>query len=131
MTIASQPVSGQPATISAQLRGPRPGRVLDFSNGPEPPQRGGRDPDVPMVLYPVEVRGRLLVGHTRDLGDQTAPIYVDPAATVYPGQYADLRCEGCVTRADIARGYGEQMAVLEHQDGCPMFAAVLARAHTP
>jgi len=125
--IASPSVTAGPVNISAQLPAPRPGRVLDFSNGPEPP-RGGRDPLAPLVMLPIDVIGQLLVAHTWSLSDATAPIWVDPGATISPGQYSDLRCEGCICQAALARDTPQPIIVLEHQAGCPEMAAITARA---
>ncbi len=127
--VASSTAPGQPAGIAAQYRAARPARVLDLANGPDAPPRGGRDPDVPMVMMPLQVAGRLRVAHTWALSDPDAPIWLDESADVYPGtEFADLRCPQCVTRADIARGGGETVAVLEHQPGCGWLAALAARS---
>ena len=80
-------------TIAEQLGDDRPGaKVYDFSNTRRT-RRGGHDPGVPQIMIPLAVIGRLLVGHTADLRDESAPILIDPRATIRPGssRTADLK----------------------------------------
>lgn len=112
-------------TIARQLSDNRPGaKVYEFSN--DAPERGGHDPDLPQIIYPVQVRGRPLVGHTRDLADPGAPIWIDPIDTIYPSaQAADLRCLSCVAKVNIGQFGDGTLAVIGHQTGCTWLAEML------
>ena len=116
-------------TIAEQLGDDRPGaKVYDFSNTRRP-RRGGHDPAVPQIMIPLAVRGKLLVGHTADLRDESAPILIDQGATVHPGGgTADLRCRQCVARVDVGQLDGATLAVLGHEPGCEWLAGALAAA---
>ena len=93
------------------------------------PERGGRDPGVPQLMTALAVRGRLVVGHTADLGDPAAPIVIDPAVTAYPGGGpVDLRCGKCVAKVDVGQLDGATLAVLGHEPGCRALAGFLRQA---
>ena len=99
------------ALISEQIRRPR---VIDLANndGPEP-----------VVILPVEVKGRFLIGHTWSITDPDEPVLVRQRDIMEPGPLtADLRCRGCSPRTQIGRLGDDTLALLEHQDGCPRLA---------
>ena len=81
-------------TIADQLGDDRPGaKVYDFSNTRRP-RRSGHDPSVPQIMITLAVHGKLLVGHTADLRDESAPILIDqaPRCTRAAGQRS---CGAC------------------------------------
>ncbi len=127
MTIAhAAPGSHQPGQ-----RIPVPGgtctAVIDLAGGPDEPRRGGHDPSVPQIMTTLAVRGKLLVGHTRSLSDESAPIVIEREA--YPGaRLVDLRCTACVARVDVGQLDGATLAVLGHEPGCRALAQMLRRA---
>jgi hypothetical protein len=110
--------------ISGQARsGPR---VIDLASGPE---RGGLDPEVPAILLPLQITGRLVVGHTADLSDPAEPILVDPGEVVFPGTpAADLRCAGCISKPTIGRLGGDTWAMIQHERGCQRLDELAQRA---
>jgi hypothetical protein len=102
--------------------------VIELANGSGEPERGGSDPEVPQVMMPVRVTGRLRTAHTWDLADPDEPVWIDERADAYPGaQVADLRCPRCVTKLDIGQLDGDTIAVLQHQPGCRWLRRFLAR----
>jgi hypothetical protein len=114
-------------TVShVEVEGGTAARVLEFANA-DGPRRGGRDPEVPQLLTQVHARGRLLVGHTWDLGDPDAPIWTDPRDTIWPGQmFADLRCPGCVSKVHFGQfGPDATMAAIGHERGCRWLTEML------
>ena len=102
--------------------------VINLAGDPDEPERGGRDPGVPQVMMPLQVRGRLRTAHTWDLADPDEPVWIDERADAYPGaKVADLRCPRCVTKLDIGHLDGDTIAVLQHQPGCRWLRRFLAR----
>ena len=94
-----------------------------------PHRGGGYDPEAPQRIATLLVSGRLRTGHTWDLADPSAPVWIDEAADVHPGgaAVADLRCPRCVTKLDIGRIGTDTVAILEHQRGCRWLRKFLAR----
>jgi hypothetical protein len=125
MTITHGAPGGQRPGQRIPVPGGTASAVIDLAGGPE---YGGRDPRARQILMPLQVRGRLRVGHTLDLRDPDAPIWVEeqPAARL-SGQVADLRCPGCVSKIDIGEMDGT-LVVIEHQPGCRWLRGFLRRA---
>lgn len=94
------------------------------------PERGGRDPGMPLVLTSLKVTGRLITGHTWSIADPDAPVIVAETAIIEPSAdiFTDLRCPGCVARVEIGPCAGDTLALVEHQDGCAELAALALRA---
>jgi hypothetical protein len=102
--------------------------VIDLADGAGP-EYGGYDARARQIFYPLAVRGRLRIGHTRSLSDPDAPILIDPRDTIYPGAAgADLRCGECIAKVDIGELDGDTLAVLGHEPGCAWLAAALTEA---
>jgi hypothetical protein len=96
--------------------------------GPHRPDRGGMDPGVPQFATSWEITGFMLRGHTSDLEDQDAPIWVDPADTAICSGVMEGRCPSCVARPTIALGRDGSILILEHEDGCPWLDELAQRA---
>jgi hypothetical protein len=78
------------------------------------------------IIVPVKITGYLQIGHTFDLSDPAAPIWTDPAATVYPdAPYGEGRCETCVAKVSIGRLGGGTLMVLEHAADCRWLTEIL------
>lgn len=125
MNATGAAAGGQDGGHRIQVLGGTAAAVIDLSGGPE---YGGRDPRAKQVLYPLRVRGRLLLAHTADLRDESAPILVEREVRPGGGQAADARCARCVARGDFGELAPDTVLVLEHQDGCRWFAALMAKA---
>jgi hypothetical protein len=127
MTINHPPPGGQQPGRRIPVAGGTASAVIDLAGGT--PGRGGHDPGVPQIMTTLQVRGRLVVGHTRSLSDPDEPILIDPCATIYPGGgTADLRCGQCVAKVDVGQLDGATLAVLGHEPGCRWLAGMLEQA---
>jgi hypothetical protein len=128
MTITHGAPGGQRPGQRIPVAGGTCTAVIDLAGGPDEPPYGGHDIRAKQIFYPLRVRGRLRVGHTRSLSDENAPIWVEeqPAARL-SGQVADLRCPGCVSRCDIGELDGT-LVVIEHQAGCRWLRGMLRRS---
>jgi hypothetical protein len=97
-------------------------RILDFTNGSEPP----------LILFPLEVRGRLRFGHTASIADPSQPILIDAADDRYhpdAARLVDARCHSCNgSKSQILRDDTETVLLLEHMPGCKFLAMLLAKA---
>jgi hypothetical protein len=96
--------------------------------GPHRPERGGLDPGVPQFGTSGEITGVMARGHTWNLEDQAAPIWVDPRDTAVSSGVMEGRCPSCVARATIALGRDDSMLILEHERGCPWLDGLLEKA---
>jgi hypothetical protein len=101
-----------------------PGRIagtIDLS-GAEPPG------PPPVIITRHEVSGVVLLAHTRDFTDESAPILVDPRP-IWPGPdgtaAADARCGSCTAAGPfIVPGEEQTLIVLQHRPGCRELAAL-------
>lgn len=109
------------ADIGLVVQGGTAERVIDLANP------GGQPTE---VLTPIEVRGRLLVGHTSDRADSDAPILIPEDQIVQRGDshLAILTCRTCDARHQLGLLGPDTLALVEHQPGCPEMAQLLARA---
>lgn len=79
-------------------------------------------------LTTVQVTGVLLTGHTSSAED--APVIIDMTTALHPRQaaLADLECRSCAAQTTIGRLGSDTLAMVEHQPGCPVLAAIALRA---
>src|SRR5215467_101134 len=88
-----------------------------------------RDGPLRLMILPVRVTGRLIIGHTRSISDHAEPVLVRECDVLEPPPSgADLRCPGCVSRTQIGRLGQDTLALLEHQPGCTRMAELAALA---
>jgi hypothetical protein len=127
MNATGAAAGGQDGGHRIPVAGGTASAVIDLAGEPDEPRRGGHDPSVPQIMTTLAVRGKLLVGHTRSLSDESAPIDIEREA--YPGaRLVDLRCTACVARVDVGQLDGATLAVLGHEPGCEWLARMLRRA---
>ena len=90
--------------------------VLEFAGtGPE---LGGKDPDAPLTLTTLLVRGSLNIGHTYDAADPDAPIWLEEQPEPGRVRDPDFRCDECVTKSNIAYQHGMTFVIMEHTRSC-------------
>jgi len=96
----------------------------------------------PVILSCQQFSEPPVIGHTYDINDEAAPVYVDfahPRLSAGDGLsgHGDVRCarpgrRGCRAQLIIVRVPGKPpMVVLEHQGSCPWLRACLAGGGTP
>ena len=125
MNATGAAAGGQDGGHRIQVLGGTAAAVIDLAGGPA---YGGHDPRATQVLWPVRVRGRLLLAHTSDLRDESAPILLERELQPGAGRSADARCPGCVAKGDFGELGPDTVLVLQHQDGCRQFAGLMAKA---
>jgi len=105
------------------------GAIIDLTN-PEAEEMGGRDPRAPMMIGALFVQGQLNIGHTYDLANPDARIYLEEQPERGRVRDPDLRCDECVTKTDIGYQHGMTWVVMEHTRSCTWLARI-AREHPP
>jgi hypothetical protein len=94
-------------------------RIIDFSNEPPIP---------PVVMMPVRVRGRFMVGHTRSFDDPDAPVLVfEDEMRTGPGE-VDARCRSCNASSQLGPLGGDTLLLIEHETGCRTMAELARKA---
>ena len=102
-------------------------REINLANADPEPEMGGRDPRAPLTFTTVAVRGMLLIGHTYDLADENARIYLEEQPPPGRVRDPDFRCTECVTKSSIAYQHGCTWVVMEHTRSCRWLREMVRR----
>ena len=98
--------------------------------------------DIPAALSRQQFSEPPVIGHTYDIGDASAPVFIDAAQPrVSTGEFAsghmDMRCarpgrRGCRAQPVIVRAAGRPpLIVLEHKRDCSWLKAMMADRAAP
>ena len=94
------------------------------------PARGGLDPGALLITTEWEVSGAAARGHTWNLSNEDAPIFLEAELATTDGvMVMEGRCPRCLARPVISRmDRGPLLLILEHEDGCEWLTAFAAKA---